>query len=374
MTMSKNELTTTQYLNPDEINVNPDLKTWIVSLTEDESDRLEKSILAEGCRDPIVVDTNGTIVDGHNRHRICKKHNLKIPVIIREFEGVEAVKNWMIENQLARRNVTPEQRNYLIGKLYNEKKQEHGGDRGNQYTEEARGHNDPLPKTSEIIAEEFNVGEKTVKRAAKFADAVDTIASQYGEEEKQKILNREVKASQKDVLNVAKKINDGMFSSETPEWYTPPEIIESVVEVFGSIMLDPCSNSAENPNVPASVHFTADDDGLNLEWHGSVYMNPPYGRGIMSWVEKLVSEYENGEVTEAIALVPARTDTAWFSKLQDYVWCAVRGRLKFSGSDNTAPFPSAVFYLGDNISGFYQEFSRHGVMFRKMSYEEGDVW
>jgi len=77
------------------------------------------------------------------------------------------------------------------------------------------------------------------------------------------------------------------FSSETPEHYTPPEIISATLAVLGSIDLDPCSNSREKPNVPAAMCFTAADDGLKHEWRGRVYMNPPYGRGIVDWISKL---------------------------------------------------------------------------------------
>jgi len=363
-----------EHLSPDELKIDPELSEWIVPLTHDEKERLEASIRKEGCRDPVIIDSEGFIIDGHNRHNACKKYGLKIPVITKEFESKESVKNWMIENQLARRNVTPEQRNYLIGKLYNEKKKEHGGTGANQHTVEQSRHNDDSAKTSEKIAQDFNVGQRTVERAGKFAESVDTIGKEFGEEEKQKILSREIKTTQKEVINMAKKINTGLFTSDTPEWYTPEDIISSVIEVFGEIDLDPCSNSHDKPNVPALKHYTIDDDGLAQKWEGKIYMNPPYGREIVSWVEKLVDEYKNGNVTEAIVLVPSRTDTAWFQKLNGYVWCAVRGRLKFSQAENSAPFPSAIFYLGENISSFYQSFSGLGTIFREMFYEEGDVW
>lgn len=63
----------------------------------------------------------------------------------------------------------------------------------------------------------------------------------------------------------------GMFSSDTPEWYTPPEIIDRVVTLFGAIDLDPCADAGRG--VPAARHFTVDDDGLSQVWSGRVYMN-----------------------------------------------------------------------------------------------------
>lgn len=154
-------------------------------------------------------------------------------------------------------------------------------------------------------------------------------------------------------------------SSKSVEHYTPREIIEAAVACLGSIDLDPCSNDGK-PNVPARRHYTAADDGLSKEWRGSVYMNPPYGDEIDRWVTKLCDEHEAGRVTEAIALVPSRTDTQWFAKLRDYVCCFVTGRLTFLGNDDPAPFPSAVFYLGDDYGKFYAHFAGLGDIWQRV--------
>lgn len=155
------------------------------------------------------------------------------------------------------------------------------------------------------------------------------------------------------------------FSSESEEWHTPPGIIGPVVGLFGTIDVDPCAEPARR--VPARHHFTRTDDGLNQEWHGCVYVNPPYGHEIEDWVDKLIYEYNAGRCS-AIALVPARVDTAWWNKLTGptlddgagSVVCFVRGRLKFSGHKNPAPFPSAVVYLGKSIDAFCDAFTRVG--------------
>jgi DNA N-6-adenine-methyltransferase (Dam)/Protein of unknown function (DUF3102) len=151
-------------------------------------------------------------------------------------------------------------------------------------------------------------------------------------------------------------------SSETSEHYTPRVIIDVVIAFMGGIDLDPCSNPGE-PIVPAAKHYTEEDDGLAQEWCGRVYMNPPYGTVIEAWVRKLQSEYIAGNVTQAIALVPSRTDTVWFRALRDYPACFIAGRLTFVGNDASAPFPSAVFYLGDDPDAFEAAFD--GL---------GDVW
>lgn len=157
---------------------------------------------------------------------------------------------------------------------------------------------------------------------------------------------------------------DPLMSSAKGEWNTPPEIVERVEQVLGTIDLDPCSNDGK-PNVPAIKVYRKKDDGLSRSWTGRVYMNPPYGRGIDEWVQKLDAEFIAGNVTEAIALVPARTDTDWFEEFRDYGICLLHGRLKFGDAENSAPFPSALVYLGDNLAGFAKVFEDLGDTFRR---------
>lgn len=156
------------------------------------------------------------------------------------------------------------------------------------------------------------------------------------------------------------------YSSETPEWYSPASLVSRAVRVLGTIDLDPCSNSHEKPNVPALKHLTESDNGLAHQWHGRVYMNPPYGRAIAKWVAHLSQEYESQRVVEALALVPARTDTKWFRALYPHYVCFIRGRLKFSGHGNSAPFPSAVFYLGTNLTAFLEAFEDIGHIYQPL--------
>lgn len=161
-----------------------------------------------------------------------------------------------------------------------------------------------------------------------------------------------------------------MFTSNTPEWYTPPEIIKAVRELFGgTIDLDPCSNSHADPNVPAREHFTREDDGLSRAWHGRVYMNPPYVRGVIdTWIEKVREEYESGRVSEAAVLVAARTDTQWYRILSPkYPRCEIEGRLEFIPGPGVtrsgkAGYPSVVYYLGPNMSRFVEVFDKLGVI------------
>ena len=127
------------------------------------------------------------------------------------------------------------------------------------------------------------------------------------------------------------------FSSKTDMWATPQEFFDKYNNKY-KFSTDVCA-TAENAKCPH--FFTTEQDGLKQDWVGSCWMNPPYGRQIKLWVKKAYESSLNGATV--VCLLPARTDTSWW---HDY--CSkgsvefIRGRLKFGGSKNSAPFPSAV--------------------------------
>lgn len=128
------------------------------------------------------------------------------------------------------------------------------------------------------------------------------------------------------------------FSSKTDNWATPQDFFNKMEILYGKFDLDVC---ADKNNAKCEKFYTIDDDGLNQEWNGKCWMNPPYGRTIGKWVKKAA---ECG--SEVVALLPARTDTRWF---HDYInsnsnaeVTFIKGRLKFGDSKNSAPFPSMV--------------------------------
>ena len=107
------------------------------------------------------------------------------------------------------------------------------------------------------------------------------------------------------------------------EWYTPRYIFDALGITFD---LDPCSACAPAyDSVPAHTKYTLPTDGLAEPWHGTVWVNPPYGKHTGTWVKKLA---DHGD---GIALVFARPDTAWFQqayRTADVV-CFVERRIKF---------------------------------------------
>jgi len=156
------------------------------------------------------------------------------------------------------------------------------------------------------------------------------------------------------------------------EHYTPDHILEAVYACFGGRpYLDPCSNEGE-PNVKATRHFTRADNGLEQEWMGQVFVNPPYNPAgeLGRWTEKLLKEWHSGRISQALYLVPAYTDTAWWSYMAPFPVLLIRGRLTFKGNTDTARFPSAIFYLGRNEPAFGEAFAHLGDFWTRTQFED----
>ena len=134
------------------------------------------------------------------------------------------------------------------------------------------------------------------------------------------------------------------FSSKTDLWYTPQSFYDKLNDEF-NFTLDVC---ATDDNHKCDRYFTKEIDGLSQTWRGVCWMNPPYGREIKQWMRKAyVSSIR--DLATVVCLVPARTDTVWW---HDYAMKGdirfIKGRLKFGGSKNSAPFPSAIVIFKPN--------------------------
>lgn len=98
--------------------IHPVLEAHIRKQSDEENKLLEESILADGCRDPLVVwEEENVLVDGHHRLTICRRNGIPYSVVYRSFPNIEAVKAWMDLNQLGRRNLSKEDRDTLIRRL-----------------------------------------------------------------------------------------------------------------------------------------------------------------------------------------------------------------------------------------------------------------
>lgn len=153
-----------------EIIIDEELQKLLLPLKKEELHILEESIISEGCRDPLVLWGN-TLIDGHNRYEICKRHNIEFGVVGRIFKNKDAVIAWMEENQLGRRNLKPSQLKLLLGRKYNRMKKQ------GQRNDLTSGQNDQKLETSEVIAQGAGVSEKTVRRAGAMASDIDNNGS-----------------------------------------------------------------------------------------------------------------------------------------------------------------------------------------------------
>ena len=188
------------------LSVDPEFQSKIPPLTAEERSQLEANILEEGrLLNPLIV-WKGIIVDGHNRFEILKEHpEIEYTVLEKEFAGREEAIVWICKNQLGRRNLTPEQRRYLVGKQYEAEKLAHGGSRKME-GDQPSCHGDNLvsqPKTCERIAQENGVNWRSVIRSEKFAQNVDAAeAAVPGTREK--ILSGKVKPTAAELASVSR--------------------------------------------------------------------------------------------------------------------------------------------------------------------------
>ena len=164
------------------------------------------------------------------------------------------------------------------------------------------------------------------------------------------------------------KVTNYKSVSKSAEWYTPRFIIDSVEKVLGRIDLDPASCDEAQRTVNARVYFTKEQNGLDFQWRGRVFLNPPYGRKqVQIWVKKLIHDWKEGHIDQAILLVNNATDTGWFQHLWGHSICFVAGRISFEHPTKEAYAPahgSCFIYLGKNQERFSQVFSDLGPVFQ----------
>lgn len=325
-------------------------------MSPEELQGLTASITAHGLREPIVLDPTGRILDGRNRYLACRLAG--VAPRFRDWKGTdEEALTWVIDTNLHRRHLSESQRAMLAARLANVT---HGGNRRSQPAQV------PHERISQAqAADTFGISERTVRDAK--------LVLEHGPDELRddveggllaaRVAAELIRAAGKD-RSLAAEYYRLRRTSKSQEWYTPQHIIDLVLEVLdGEIDLDPASNSHDDPWVPARMHYTKEDDGLALPWKGRVFLNPPFDRSPGAWVEKLHHSYINGEISQAIALLPARTNTDWIQVLAGYPRCFIRGRLRFSDGPGEAQFPSLVVYLGVDFERFGAAFSRVGEVY-----------
>jgi ParB-like chromosome segregation protein Spo0J len=345
-------------------------------LTEEEYSALKADIRERGILVPIELDELGHILDGHHRMRAwgeLQDEGVTLPDYPRVVRGgmtEQEKRNHVRALNLLRRQLSKEQRETQWAEMRkdgmtyqaiadasgvsentvrNSVPQNCGtqpttvtGKDGKKYPPKKKRKKKKPPQTSFFATSE--VAEKKAKAAAQKAAESDSSASQ--------------------------QTQVTIFSSESKEYYTPPQYIEAARQVMGDIDLDPASNERAQEWINAGTFYTAGDDGLSQSWHGRVWLNPPYGtdKGQSNqgtWAQRLIEEYQAGNVTEGILLVKAALGYNWFEDLWiDWPVCFARERLSFikadGSSDGQSKMGTAFFYLGSNTKRFHEVFRSFG--------------
>lgn len=199
-------------LKPSSLKIDPEFSAQILPLSFEELQQLEMNMIRdEKLTDPIIV-WNKTILDGHNRYNILRKHSfIEYEIKEMEFSSRQEALIWICNHQLGRRNLTPERRKYLIGKRYEVEKQV-SQNRGNQYTSAKKNgtdQNDPCQNksgshvTRQRIANETGTSEGYVQRAEKYMNGVEA-ADEAAPGAREEILNGKIKAADREICAIAK--------------------------------------------------------------------------------------------------------------------------------------------------------------------------
>lgn len=156
------------------------------------------------------------------------------------------------------------------------------------------------------------------------------------------------------------------------EWGTPSDIIERARQVMGSVDTDPASNDFAQLTVKAGTYYTLQNSGLDKEWMGNVWLNPPYGYGLAKpFTDRLAVMYRHGAVKQAIVLTNAVHDTIWWRESVGVLCSAIclPKRIAFvnpetgvqeKGDDRN----QIISYIGDDPDKFCAEFADMGLCFK----------
>ena len=265
-----------------QLRIDPEFESRIPPLTDDEFKQLEENILADGVIISPIIVWDGVIIDGHNRFRVVEKHpNISFTTCERQFENRHEALAWICKNQLGRRNLTHQQKKYLIGKQYDSEKASHGGDRKSEEVK-SNGQNDQMifeQTTAKRIAEENGIGEKTVRRAAQYSRAVD-LADDLEPGIRKEILSGAIKATNKEICALA-AATDEERPALVEELRKPPEARRKVLPERNLLSLEQIAAELPSENCrvsPESMLYELEDalDTFTFRWSVCLSHNRDY--------------------------------------------------------------------------------------------------
>ena len=269
-------------MNLNALKIDPEFQGKIPPLTFEELNQLEANILRDGrIINPIIV-WQGLIVDGHNRYTIAKKHP-EIPFTVHEKEFASRYEAiiWICKNQLGRRNLTPEQKKYLIGKQYEAEKCANGGDRKSPVAKSGYGKRNLIgaPKTCYKVAAESGVGRTYVIEAEHYAKGLDA-AEEAVPGTRQKVLSGEVKPTAAEIASVArappeerpalvaaicKAKEPKPLKPPAPKQKTPPAVAAPLPDASTSDEEAPDEESTSTPAPPESTFPQRVNESLKID-------------------------------------------------------------------------------------------------------------
>ncbi len=223
------------------------------------------------------------------------------------------------------------------------------------------------PFSKPITLSEAGIDKNLADRARKLAAIPETEFNGIVQDWRDRI-EQENERVTVNLLDAGDKHVRGTFGTGENEWYTPDEHLDLARAVLGTIHLDPASSEIANARVGAAKIFTESDSGLDKQWFGNVWLNPPYSQPAIShFADKMVAEWERGDITAAIVLTHNYTDTAWFQKLAKAATaiCFTRGRVRFVSPAGELAAPTqgqAFFYFGHDLTLFEDVFSETGFV------------
>lgn len=165
-----------------------------------------------------------------------------------------------------------------------------------------------------------------------------------------------------------------LLMSESNEWYTPAVYVEAARELMGDIDLDPASNELANEVIQADTYYDIETNGLDKDWAGRIWLNPPYGitdgkSNQEVWAHRLMKQYGDKITTEAILLVNANTEAKWFQPLYNYPICFTDHRIRFYNTEGASSQPTqgnAFVYFGEQEARFIELFKQFGPIVRRI--------
>ena len=277
---------------PRELSVDDEFQSLIPPLSYDEYERLEKSIIAEGVRDPIIT-WNGTIIDGHNRYGICKKHGIGFKTTEREFESRDAAKIWIIENQFGRRNLSKYDRSVLalqLEPLYAAEAKRRSGERTDLRQKSDEG---SYGRTDEQLAQLAGTSRDTIRKVKvieQAAEAGNPVAVQARDE---------LRSGEK------KSIHGAYIRVAGTKARTKRELIASDGRMICAMCGEPINDGEANPARP-TIHKKCEQE-YQRDWERDkrkqkndiqrAYRNPTIGN------TNEVLHHDKAELRESLLLV-----------------------------------------------------------------------